>query len=337
MVHFLKELNILEREGAAYGGYGGMYVHEYGGPMNPTSLPQERRSSRGSQISDTGRLSRHEDIDEDMVVPYSSMGYGPPQPSESAHYPYIYRRDGYDSSDVQRRSSLKKTTQTSTQSSRNVYTPLNNESRVTRAGTPITRKPADLTIINNTVAASQPTYKNVNAHANLSATSSLVEAIPPHQQYNALRRGSEPPRAFIGRSDNIRNRSFDDLGDVEQPYELFDSRDSRSSGSRASSRRDDDRESARTISRAHLRRDSFGEVVSSRRSPSQDSLDNSRTRSSPEIEEGDSCHRPGNIVWKRSPSQDSLPRQVSGFINSILVLSIYCTLYHRHISFALLL
>lgn len=361
-----KEMGVLEREGAAYGGYGGVYVHDYRGPMIQTDQPllqDFRRSSKGS-LADHGRTSHQEEAEFVQSSAYDPItaggGYGVSpsvgriSPSrildsrvDMGHpYPPEAPRGRLEQAstpvpcDLPRRSSLKKSTvdKYGAPAPRASYVPLNNESRGDRAA-PLPRKPADLTIINNTIASPpQLPYKNINAHANLSASSSLVDT--PHLQHSILRRGSEPPRPIGRMSTYLKNRSFDDLGssepsaneeDLEQPSMRNERRDSwrgtsLSSICSAASRRGDEREGARTISRAHLRRDSFGEVVS-RRSPSQDSLEMSRTRSSPEVEDGDAgvggfhstAHdmRPGEDIWscaassRHSPSQDSLHRHVS--------------------------
>lgn len=333
-------MSVVEREGAAYGGYGGVYVHDYRGPMIQTEqslLQDHRRSSKGS-ITESGRLSRQGDQEfiPTSMYPVSggyvvTSGTGMASPiqfdsrSDINAYHVDFRSSDF-TTELPRRSSLKKTNEKYNQPPRTIYTPLNNESRLDKSTISHARKPPDLTIVNNTIApGSQMTYKNVNTHANLKATSSLIESSPQH---SVLRRGSEPPRPFARSSANLRNRSFDDLGGHIQPETDIDavqnplaSRDNRCPNWRGS-RREEDRESTRTISRAHLRRDSFGEVVS-RRSPSQDSIEMSRTRSSPEAEEeGYRQSHPDTAgetedIWsftpssRLSPSQDSLHRQVS--------------------------
>ncbi|KAK8747898.1 hypothetical protein OTU49_016218, partial [Cherax quadricarinatus] len=355
---------LLEREGAAYGGYGGVYVHDYGGAMmqKEQNILQQRRASRTS-LQGMRSYSRGE-VDmgpplEDAPPPPTMMEYGGAPLGEA---PTTVGSGMPPASHVDvcpyRRTSLRQSNSTKySQVPRNLYTPLNNEeSGGEKLPLLVGKKNSDLKIINNKANYQTLSEKNSNALANLAAGYNIsgdgpvgyratqqpqhpqtqAQRYPQEQQQTtriaALRRGSEPPRPPGRGSMHIRNRSCDDLAcsccEVPLPHDLLadhaahsasdaatdsdvDPRDI-SAGGRTRWELGDDRDGTRTISRAHLRRDSFGEVVS-RRSPSQDSLEQVRTRS-PTIMLDDPTplatptpppHTTHDMLGRHSPSQDS--------------------------------
>ena len=294
---------------------------------------QKRRYSRSS-LRETRRSNTLNDADlqgprglsspNDERIP-SPPPYQPPDP------PMTSMGGGYMAGSnhtmTLRRSSLRSSSDKYSQGARNIHTPLNNEDRSDRSLMP-GRRP-DLTYINNTsITPSQSLYKNNNALANQSIPPSREVIVMSHH-HQASRRASEPPRP-LGRGVLYqRGRSFDEfLPNDPLGHEYLDSdeNESRDGASyRAQLRREaEEREAIRTISRAHLRRDSFGEVTS-RRSPSQDSLDFNKSRMSPHIDDlsqpgdydrGYSRHSPGQDSWSNTPSsrrtgsQDSIDQQV---------------------------
>ncbi|KAF2366778.1 GPCR family 3 C-terminal protein [Trinorchestia longiramus] len=195
---------------------------------------------------------------------------------------------------------------------RNVYVPLNNlEERATYQS----RRPPDLTIVNNTLSGpASVVQKNSNIRANMN----------PMPRVPSSRRASEPPHLIGADSFRIRNRSNEELNPRIPTCETDFEQDYKEDWAR---RRDiEERETARSISRSRLRRDSFGEVVS-RRSPSQDSLGISRgSRSSPLLdrpqldEPSRDRYTPAHDTWsvtgpssRASPTHDSPEHQwVSG-------------------------
>lgn len=199
---------------------------------------------------------------------------------------------------------------------RNTYTPLNNEDE--RANF-TSRRPPDLMIINNTMAGpSMIIEKNSDIRANISSSSSLPRA-------PVSRRASEPPHLLGAEAYYLRNRSCDDLNPCESEAEYRDEW-------QRNRREQEDRETARSISRSRLRRDSFGEVVS-RRSPSQDSIGLPKGgRGSPlldrpqldDLSRGDR-YTPAHDTWsvtgpssRASPTHDSPEHQV-GVTTSCLI------------------
>ncbi|CAL4079398.1 unnamed protein product, partial [Meganyctiphanes norvegica] len=187
----------------------------------------------------------------------------------------------------------------------------------------------DIKIINNKAHYQTLCEKKNNALANLAlqksidAASSLQQGAPPPYyigRSNVSRRLSEPPRPLMAPGGmHHNNHSCHDLActicepssGVESGLEPSgseaatdsdaDTRESSQSGRVGSAKWGevlDDKDSSKTISRANLRRDSFGEVVSSRRSPSQDSIP---------------FHEGQDLYLGRSVgSQDSLEYQASG-------------------------
>ncbi|XP_069181046.1 uncharacterized protein [Procambarus clarkii] len=355
---------LLEREGAAYGGYGGVYVHDYGGAMmqKEQNILQQRRTSRSS-LQGLRRYSR-EEVDlgpplENAPPPPNIQEYGaPPLGDKPLDMPLG------DTTCPYRRTSLRQSSGVKySQVPRNLYTPLNNEDKLPFLVA--AKKPADIKIINNKSNYQALSEKNNNALASLAAGYNISADGPvgyrvvqqqqqqqqqllrhpqelqrlqqeqlqqPTTRMAALRRGSEPPRPPGRGSMHIRNRSCDDLAcsccDVPLPHDLLADHaahsasdaatdsdvDPREMGSRSRWELGDERDGTRTISRAHLRRDSFGEVVS-RRSPSQDSLEQVRMRS-PTIMLDDPTPTPPpmathDIMGRRSPSQDSFGYGVS--------------------------
>ncbi|XP_042218795.1 uncharacterized protein LOC121863980 isoform X3 [Homarus americanus] len=373
---------MLEREGAAYGGYGGVYVHDYGGAMmqKEQNILQQRRASRTS-LQGLRRYSRDE-VDlgpplEDAPPPpimqeYGGGPLGEPPMGMGVTKPPVSHVDIC----PYRRTSLRQTNSAPkySQVPRNLYSPLNNEDSGEKLPLMVGKKNSDIKIINNKANNNYQTLaeKNSNALANLAAGYNISgdgpvgyrgtqHQLPPQYRPQAdqqvtrsiavLRRGSEPPRPPGRGAMHTRNRSCDDLAcsccEVPLPHDLLVDHTSHSTSDAATDsdidpremsgsgrtrwETVDERDGTRTISRAHLRRDSFGEVVS-RRSPSQDSLEQMRARS-PTIMLDDPTplatptpppqitheilgrHSPsqdsfGYGVSRRSDSQDSLDRQV---------------------------
>ena len=198
-----------------------------------------------------------------------------------------------------------------------------------------------------------------------------VDGPPPYHPREPLRRGSEPPKPnrcediSCGCSDNRIPRHILQLQDGEDGRGMHyegeegsgrtwegEERDRRAIGWEGEERHweTDDRDGTRTISRAHLRRDSFGEVVS-RRSPSQDSLDHAHHARSPPILLDDPTPRttptppPQSLGGQRSPSedsyifgrhtgrtssQDSLDQQVCTYVCVYVYVCMYVCTYNPH-------
>lgn len=183
------------------------------------------------------------------------------------------------------------------------------------------RRPPDLTIVNNTMAGPSPgLQKNSNIRANMNPMMGVPRG-------PSSRRASEPPHLIGVDAYHMRNRSNDELNPHMQANEIDHEGEYKEDWSR---RRDlEERETARSISRSRLRRDSFGEVVS-RRSPSQDSLGISRGgRSSPLLDRPQlddpsrDRYTPAHDTWsvtgpssRASPTHDSPEHQVSFFCSS---------------------
>lgn len=334
---------LADREGAAYGGYGGVYVHDYGGAMmqKEQSLLQQRRASRTSlQGLRPGGHEFGPPLED--APPPPLMEYGPAPvlespalalegaPPEACLDMYPYRRTSLRQANSDKYSQVP----------RNLYTPLNNEDNGEKTSSFVGKKNSDIKIINNTATYQTLSEKNSNALANIAAGYNISGDGPGGYRASQMqhacrsasfRRASEPPRPIGRGSLHARNRSCDDLAcsccDAPAGPEFLpdpvscasdaatdsdvDNRDA-GSGGRGRWESGDDRENTRTISRAHLRRDSFGEVVS-RRSPSQDSLEQIRTRS-PTIMLDDPTPPPPpahDSYGRRSPSQDSYSYTVS--------------------------
>ena len=304
---------MVEREGAAYGGYGGVYVHDYGGPLmqNEQKLPNDRRDSR-SQFVESGRSSRsdtsslptptypipnnfhpsEQNIPPDECRPVS-MGWSYPLPPQGI--PRV--------SDMYQNPLPYLTADKYTQMHRNIYSPLNNEPTREKLILAPVRKPPDLTVINNTIGESVISQKHSNTITN-------YPGMPPQMDPNVISNRDIDPRLRGTRVYPSRNISIDNS--EPRGGRLVEERSSRrSSHDFDDTRKDDDRDYTRTISRAHLRRDSFGEVAS-RRSPSHESPAPESSSASysdppPPLEDSwNPAHHP-----RRAPSQESLQHQVS--------------------------
>ncbi|XP_066944168.1 uncharacterized protein GABA-B-R2 isoform X2 [Macrobrachium rosenbergii] len=343
-----------EKENVPFTGYGGVYVHDYGGTMmqKEQNLMQQRRASRTS-LQGMRRYSRGE-IDvgpplEDAPPPPNMTEYMVMPPGEPPDCRVSAKSSSVSGGEVcpYRRTSLRHTgSEKYSQVPRNLYTPLNNEESGEKIPLLIGKRNSDIKIINNKANYQTLSEKNSNALANISAGYNisgeapppagfqLLQQHPPHHQQQAayaaaLRRASEPPKPPGRGSFHAHNRSCDNLActccdglppaqDILQdPLSCtsdaatdsdVDARDL-SIGGRGRWDSGDEREGTRTISRARLRRDSFGEVVS-RRSPSQESLEHVRV-SSPTIHLDDPTPPPPSthdlLEGRLSPGQDSYP------------------------------
>ena len=132
---------------------------------------------------------------------------------------------------------------------------------------------------------------------------------PTLPRSSGSRRASEPPHLLGAGSFYVRNQDIPpgmSVNDTESDYHDYPK----------IRRENEDRENSRSISRARLRRDSFGEVVS-RRSPSQDSIGVGRGgRTSPMIDRSQyedanrDRYTPAHDTWSvTGPSSRASPHE----------------------------
>ncbi|XP_068205829.1 uncharacterized protein GABA-B-R2 isoform X3 [Palaemon carinicauda] len=343
-----------EKENVPFTGYGGVYVHDYGGTMmqKEQNVMQQRRASRtslqGMRCYGRGEMDVGPPL-EDAPPPPTMAEYMCMGPGELPDCRASAKSSSVSGGEVcpYRRTSLRHTgSEKYSQVPRNLYTPLNNEEGGEKIPLLIGKRNSDIKIINNKANYQTLSEKNSNALANISAGYNISGEAPPpagfqlqqhpHQHHQqaayaaALRRASEPPKPPGRGSFHAHNRSCDNLAcsccDGLPPAQDIlpdplsctsdgatdsdvDARDLSIGGGRGRWDSGDERDGTRTISRARLRRDSFGEVVS-RRSPSQESLEHVRV-SSPTITLDDPTPPlppPHDLLEGRlSPCQDSYP------------------------------